>query len=253
MNSSLASGYKSLSQKARVITEAWIEEEMYCPNCNSAELNSFPHGYRVFDFCCSNCEEQFQVKSSSKPIRNRIVDSAYDAMMRAVMSNMAPNLMVMHYCRDQWTVENLLLIPRHMIVPSIIEKRTPLSHTARRAGWIGCNFLIDRIPISGKIFAVRERRSRNPSDVRAEWNRHAFIKDFSAERRGWLVDILRCIQLLEKRRFRLDELYQFESELSELHPRNRHIKPKIRQQLQILRDKKMIRFVSRGTYELSSR
>ncbi len=37
-------------------------------------------------------------------------------------------------------------------------------------------------------------------------------------------------------------------ELRELHPKNRHIRPKIRQQLQILRDNDTLRFIARGRY-----
>ena len=42
--------------------------------------------------------------------------------------------------------------------------------------------------------------------------------------------------------------YKFESSLAEKHPKNKHIKEKIRQQLQILRDKEVIEFSSPGKY-----
>ncbi|HLD00088.1 MAG TPA: Dam-replacing domain protein, partial [Patescibacteria group bacterium] len=44
--------------------------------------------------------------------------------------------------------------------------------------------------------------------------------------------------------------YVFENELSRLHPDNRHVKDKIRQQLQILRDKDYLEFIARGKYKL---
>ena len=37
---------------------------------------------------------------------------------------------------------------------------------------------------------------------------------------------------------------------SELHPENNHVKPKIRQQLQVLRDAGVLEFVSRGKYRV---
>jgi type II restriction enzyme len=61
---------------------------------------------------------------------------------------------------------------------------------------------------------------------------------------------MRSIERLEKQEFTLDDLYLFEKELYKLHPENKHIKDKIRQQLQILRDRGYLTFVSRGYYRL---
>lgn len=61
---------------------------------------------------------------------------------------------------------------------------------------------------------------------------------------------MRCIERLGKSDFTLDEVYVFENELQQLHPENKHIKDKIRQQLQVLRDKGYLDFVSRGQYHL---
>lgn len=74
-------------------------------------------------------------------------------------------------------------------------------------------------------------------------------KEVSAK--GWLLDIIRSIEKLEKQEFTLDDIYVFENELSKKHPDNYHIKDKIRQQLQILRDKGYLNFVSRGYYRLA--
>ena len=48
--------------------------------------------------------------------------------------------------------------------------------------------------------------------------------------------------------FSLHEVYDYENELSKEHPNNLHIKDKIRQQLQILRDKGFLRFKGSGIY-----
>ena len=45
--------------------------------------------------------------------------------------------------------------------------------------------------------------------------------------------------------FSLVEVYAFESELARLHPDNRHVKDKIRQQLQLLRDKGILDFAGK--------
>ncbi|MCB9805227.1 hypothetical protein H6769_06535 [Candidatus Peribacteria bacterium] len=43
----------------------------------------------------------------------------------------------------------------------MIEKRKPLSSTARRAGWTGCNILLNLIPESGKIYYIQNGESRD--------------------------------------------------------------------------------------------
>jgi len=62
---------------------------------------------------------------------------------------------------------------------------------------------------------------------------------------------MRCIEKLGRREFILDDVYGFENELSILHPDNKHIKDKIRQQLQVLRDKDYLGFISPGYYRLT--
>ena len=74
-------------------------------------------------------------------------------------------------------------------------------------------------------------------------------KEVSAK--GWLLDIMRCVDKLNKREFMLDEVYKFENELNKLHPENKHIKDKIRQQLQFLRDKGYLSFSGVGKYKLN--
>ena len=51
--------------------------------------------------------------------------------------------------------------------------------------------------------------------------------------------------------FTLDEVYAYEDELAHLHPGNRHVREKIRQQLQVLRDDLgLIKFLTPGHYRL---
>ena len=69
--------------------------------------------------------------------------------------------------------------------------------------------------------------------------------------RGWTLDVLRAVRRLGKSQFSLGDVYDFESELQIAHPLNRNVRPKIRQQLQVLRDLGLIEFATRGTYSIS--
>jgi type II restriction enzyme len=88
--------------------------------------------------------------------------------------------------------------------------------------------------------------------VLAEWQKTLFLrgeKELGAK--GWLIDVMICIEKLGRKEFSLEEVYGFENALSKKHPDNRHIKPKIRQQLQSLRDKGYLEFIERGHYRLT--
>jgi type II restriction enzyme len=224
-------------------------------------------------------------------------------MMNAIRHDETPNFYFMQYELATWRVKNLLLVPSFAFPPSAIIKRKPLALTARRAGWVGCNIALNRVPAEARIFVVRttvceprnaavraagssgvppRERTRSetprkpagadacatntvitsPEEVRAQFKRVKPLKDISVTQRGWTLDVLNIVRrLVESRRrgdkslkptgqpeslrlltssptneFTTAEVYAFERELEKLHPDNRHVKDKIRQQLQVLRD-----------------
>jgi type II restriction enzyme len=169
-------------------------------------------------------------------------------MMERVLSNTSPHFVFLGYDSKFLRVRTLLLVPGQFITPSVIEKCPPLSANARRAGWVGCNILTDRIPVDGRLFAVNEGIPVPPETVRRGWGLFQWTGDLAAEKKGWLFDVLRCVRSLGSREFTLDEVYGFADELQDLHPSNRHVRDKIRQQLQMLRDRGIVRFLGRGRY-----
>lgn len=145
-----------------------------------------------------------------------------------------------------------MVIPKHFFIPDIIEKRKPLSSTAKRAGWIGCNILLNTIPDSGKIFYIKDGKEESKNKILDDWNKTSFLKESTnIKAKGWLLDIIKCIEKINKNDFSLSDIYQFEKHLKLKHPENNNIQAKIRQQLQILRDKEYLKFESRGKYKLT--
>lgn len=66
---------------------------------------------------------------------------------------------------------------------------------------------------------------------------------------GWKKDVFNCLLNIKKDVFDLDEVYEFEHQLFRLHPENRNVRPKIRQQLQFFRDMGLLEFTERkGIY-----
>jgi type II restriction enzyme len=242
--------YKSASQRARIGTEAWGALNFFCPACKSPSLDVAPRNTGAVDYLCPRCDSPFQLKSQSKPFGTRIVDAAYSEMKRAILSDRTPNLYVLHYDLAQWAVRTVILIPHFAFALSAIECRPPLASTARRAGWIGCNILLNKIPADARIPIVESGAARAASEVRRAYKRLRPLESLKVEARGWTLDVLNIVRSLNKKEFSLADIYAHASELAKLHPKNAHIPDKIRQQLQVLRDLNLLEFLGSGSYRL---
>ncbi len=170
-------------------------------------------------------------------------------MMDAILSERVPNLVLLQYSLS-WSVINLLLIPNLFLTGSAIEKRKPLSPNAKRANWIGCNILLGNVPEDGRISIVSNGVIVSPAQVRREYERVQPLRELRLKERGWTLDVLNVLRRLKKRDVSLADFYEFEGQLQALHPNNRNVKPKIRQQLQVLRDLGYLAFEGSGRYRV---
>jgi type II restriction enzyme len=194
-----------------------------------------------------------------------------------------------------WLVRNLLLVPSFAFPPSAIIQCPPLSSTARRAGWVGCNFDLSRVPAEARIEIISTCRRRGdesqikkkserlltssptfiipPSEVREKFKKVKPLKELSVKERDWTLDVLNIVRrVVESRRrgdespskktnqrlltssptneFTNEDIYARARELEQLHPDNRHVRDKIRQQLQVLREAKLLVHVGSGLWRL---
>lgn len=241
--------HRSASQNARVLTEDWVGRSAFCPGCGE-KVERFPNNRPVADFFCRGCGEEYELKSSKSRFGAKAVDGAYETMRARLAAQNNPNLMLLNYDLGHVHVRNFFVVPKQFFVPEIIECRKPLTNAARRAGWIGCNILLGQLPVAGKVYFVREGMVLPKRSVLSEWKRTLFLRNSANETRGWLIEVMRRLDRFGTRMFELDEVYEFEPELSRLFPQNKHVRPKIRQQLQFLRDRGYLEFTSRGRYKL---
>ncbi|MFA5271097.1 MAG: DpnI domain-containing protein [Candidatus Omnitrophota bacterium] len=247
LSSKAARGYKSPSQKMRVITESWVNSQIYCPSCGIS-ITKYGNNKPVADFYCANCREEFELKSKKNELGNKIVDGAYRTMIERLESDNNPNFFLLNYAPRNLEIVNFFIIPKHFFLPEIIERRKPLSDTARRAGWIGCNILLKGIPASGRIFYIKNGKPEKKADILKNWSKTLFLRESkNTELKGWIMDVMNCIDMFKKE-FSLQEIYNFKNQLSSKHPNNKHIEDKIRQQLQFLRDKGYVEFLGKGRY-----
>ena len=249
-NTNIADSYSSNSQIARILTENWVKNNSYCPNCGNDGINEFENNRPVADFYCGSCKEEFELKSkNSKSVGNKIIDGAYSSMIKRINDENNPNFFFLTYDKVNWQVSNFMIIPKYFFVSDIIQKRKKLAKTARRAGWIGCNIDLTQIPESGRIFLVKNSEIIKTKNVLSQWSNTLFLKDKKGSLKSWILDVMSCIDKIESNIFSLKEVYAFEERLKLKYPNNKFIKDKIRQQLQVLRDKGQIEFKKRGFYQ----
>ncbi len=248
-NTSLAEGYKSASQIARVLTEDWLAHNMYCPICGEVTIRHAEPNAPVKDYVCDNCKSQYELKSKkteSDRFQSTVADGVYRTMIDRITSLDNPSFFFMHY--NRYEVNNLVIVPKCFFTPDVIEKRKALSENARRAGWEGCNILMQKIPTTAKIPIILNGEVMPLANVVSQYKKVFNLQTRSIESRGWLIDTLHIVERMENI-FSLKQMYEYCAELKIKHPNNNHIKDKLRQQLQFLRDKGFIEFKGNGVYK----
>ena len=55
LNNRLGAMYTSKSQKSRVLTELWVEDNMYCLVCGNCSVSKYPANMPVADFLRPSC------------------------------------------------------------------------------------------------------------------------------------------------------------------------------------------------------
>ena len=224
-----------------------MEKEGYCLNCSMNRLLRTPTNTKARDFICARCNHPYELKSTRGHFTSRICDGAYQSMIDRVQNGSVASFFLLEYDAE-WNVRELNAIHRNFIIPSVIEKRRPLSPKARRAGWIGCNILLSSIPVEGKIWLVNGCTVVPKSTVRSNFQTASKLSKFSVEERGWTSLTLQILHQMNKPSFTLQEVYALESHFASAYPKNNNIRAKIRQQLQHLRDTELLEFQGNGCY-----
>ena len=243
-----ATVFESASQNARVWTEGWVAAWCFCPSCGAQRLDPLPTNNKVGDFRCETCTEEYELKAQKGRFGAKVVDGAFGAMTARLAASNSPNLMLMNYDVARRSVTDLIVVPKHFFVPEIIERRKPLAATARRAGWVGCNILLGQVPDAGKIILLNGGHQTPRAEVLEQWRKTLFLREEPVATRGWLIEVMKCVELIGRPEFTLDDVYAYEGRLSVIYPDNNNVRPKIRQQLQLLRDAGYLAFEGRGRY-----
>ncbi len=247
-DTTLSAGYENKAQVARVLTESWAGKNIFCPNCGNS-LAGYENNRPIADFYCLSCSEEYELKSKSgKSLGKTVADGSYKTMIQKIKNKTNPSFFFLNYKKQSYQVVNFLAVPSFMFMPNMIVPRN--KGIPNRQNYIMCNIDISSIPNSGKIFFVKNGQVEPKNKILDEWNKTLFLRDSKTEQKSWLIDIMMCIDKLDKKEFSLQEFYTFVPYLKTKHPNNNFIKDKIRQQLQVLRDKRFLKFTARGKYEV---
>ncbi len=238
-----------------MITEEWATANLYCLACASDELEPLPPNEKVADYRCKDCTARYQLKSTAGSFGGSITNSAYRPKMDAIQNGLVPHYAFLRYSPLRWMVTDLFIVPGYFFTPAIIQERPPLSSTAQRAGWIGSNILLRALPPDARVSVISDEQALPPEDVRNAWRQFAFLGTAENANGGWGADTLICVREMQRETgstgFSLQEFYRaFEGCLEALHPENRNVRAKIRQQLQVLRDNQVLQFLSGGRYRV---
>jgi type II restriction enzyme len=245
----LAAGYHSPSQQARVLSEDWFARNAYCLACDADEVKATRANTAATDFICPRCHHRYELKTFLRRPRTSLVDGAYDTMMKRMRAGTAPTLCLLERSED-WRIRSLAAIHASFLVPEVVLRREPLGPNARRAGWVGCNIRLDRIACDGEVSVVEKSRELPVREVRRRFQRFLPLLKNNVDGRGWTTLTLAMVRRLKKPSFRLAEMYAMEREFANVYPENRHVRDKIRQQLQQLRDLGVLEFVAPGEYRV---
>jgi type II restriction enzyme len=250
-NASLIANYTSNTQRARVVSEAWVLRNGYCLACDSDNLLPTVANTRSKDFICPKCSHGYELKSKRGGFGKRIPDGAFSAMMTTIREGRTPSFLLLEYT-PMWEVRNLTAVHHSLITQDCIEERRALGPQAQRAGWIGCNIILPKIAFDGRIPLVTDGNALIREVPRTAFVRLQFLSKMPSDRRGWAASLLNLLRQLQGDSFTLGDAYGFEAHLAKLYPANNNVRPKIRQQLQVLRDAGLIRFLGNGRYEFAS-
>lgn len=250
LDQTLAAGYKSSSQKIRKMGEQWVIDNMYCVACGNA-LKKFADNHPVGDAFCPACQAEYELKCIKNKFAPKIVDGAYKTMIAKIIAGEMPNLLLLAYTYGKFLVNDALVIPKHFFTPDLIIKRPPLKSGARRQGWVGCFINTSPLPAACKLYIIHGGQITPRAEVMKQFKQLAFVNEENLKNRGWMLDVLKCIERIDREEFSINDIYAFVPHLQKLHPENHHVEAKTRQQLQKLRDAGYIVFIGRGRYKMA--
>tara|TARA_B110000305_G_scaffold173614_1_gene191901 strand:- start:256 stop:750 length:495 start_codon:yes stop_codon:yes gene_type:complete len=147
---------KKWKSESRIVGEAgelYIKENIECSRCNDNNFQKCKSNETSKDLICISCSQKYQIKAKSatqKQINNiknkdifKTIGGEYSTTLKNI--NEQIDYLIILYEKKSYKIINILYIKYENININCIIPRKPLSTTAKRAGWQGCNIIFDNI------------------------------------------------------------------------------------------------------------
>jgi type II restriction enzyme len=141
--------------ESRIIGEAcedYVIHKIKCIRCDNNNFEKYKTNEKSKDLICISCNQKYQIKAKSathKQINNikcknqfKTIGGEYSTTLNNI--NEKIDYLIILYEKQSYKILNILYITNENITSNYITPRNPLSLTAKRAGWQGCNILFEK-------------------------------------------------------------------------------------------------------------
>ena len=143
------------TSESRIVGEAcedYVKNKVKCIRCNNNNFEKYKTNEKSKDLICISCNQKYQIKAKSvthKQINNikcknqfKTIGGEYSTTLTNI--NEKIDYLIILYEKQSYKILNILYITNENINSNCITPRNPLSSTAKRAGWQGCNILFKK-------------------------------------------------------------------------------------------------------------
>ena len=144
--------------ESRIIGEAcenYVKNKIKCIRCNNNNFEKYKTNEKSKDLFCLDCSQKYQIKAkcvTQKQVNNIINKNQFKTIggqYSTTINNISENIdyLIILYEKTSYQIKNILYIKNEYINTECIIPRKPLSLTAKRAGWQGCNIIFNNLEI----------------------------------------------------------------------------------------------------------
>lgn len=136
--------------------EKAVRQRVPCPRCGRPRhLTPLRANFPCADVICRFCGFLAQVKAytlkgSSRGLPEQVLGAGWYVQRDQIMAGIYHGLYIVGFSQKGRLVR-IYYVPAHILqgAPEVFEPRNPLKETAKRAGWVGFNYNLRKLPMIG--------------------------------------------------------------------------------------------------------
>ena len=144
--------------ESRIIGEAcenYVKNKIKCIRCKNNNFEKYKTNEKSKDLICISCNQKYEIKAK-RATHNQVNNIKNTKQFKTIGGDYLTTLnninekidyLIILYEKRSYKILSVLYITNENINLNCIIPRNPLSLTAKRAGWQGCNLIFDNIEI----------------------------------------------------------------------------------------------------------